>query len=67
MAFYNGGPAGDITCFKTIVLSRSLSGQTKATLANLVRIRVEVKLYHFKMKHSTMKAYGGVEVQFDEF
>ena len=43
MAFYNGGPAGDITCFKTMVLSRSLSGQTKATLANLVRIKSKSK------------------------
>jgi len=52
----------DMTCFTTMVLSRSSSGQTKATLANLVRIRVKVKTYHFKIKHNTMKAYGGVEV-----
>lgn len=67
MAFYNGVPAGDMTCFTTMVLSRSFSGQTKATLANLVRIRVKVKMYYFKIKHNTMKAYGGVEVHFDEF
>jgi hypothetical protein len=65
MAFYNGGPAGDTTCFKTMVLSRSMSGQTKVTLANLVRIRVKVKMYQFKITQH--KAYGGVEVQFDEF
>lgn len=66
MAFYNGGPAGDMTCFTTMVLPRSLSGQTNATLTNLVKIRVKVKMYHLKIKHDTMKAYGGVEVQFDE-
>jgi hypothetical protein len=67
MEFYNGGPAGDTTCFKTVVLSRSLSGQTKATLANLERITVKVEMYHFKINHNTMKSYGGVEVHFDEF
>jgi hypothetical protein len=67
LAFYNGGPAGNMTTyFKTMVLSRSLSGQTKAPLASLVRIRVKVKMYYFKIKHNTIKAYGGVVVQFDE-
>jgi hypothetical protein len=46
MAFFNGGPAGDTTCFKTMGLSSSLGGQTKATLANLVGIRVKVEMYH---------------------
>lgn len=67
MAFYNGEPTGDTTCSKTTVLSRSLSGQTKATLSNLVKIRVKVKMYHFKTKHKAMMACGEVEVQNDEF
>lgn len=45
-----------------MVLSRYFSGQTKATLAYLVRIRAKVKMYPFKIKHNTIKAYGGVEI-----
>jgi hypothetical protein len=65
--FYNGGPAGKKTCFMSVVLSGSLSGQTKATLVSLVRIRAKVKIGHFKIMHNSMKAYEGVQVQFDEF
>jgi hypothetical protein len=46
-----------------MVLSRYCSGETKATLAYLVRIRAKVKMYPFKIKHNIMKTYGEAEIR----